>query len=132
MRHATAAVLVREGTVLLARRKPGGSLGGKWEFPGGKLEEDETPEQGLERELREELGIDVLVGDYIGSVDFQNGPNDYRVLSFVVTPLSGEIILHEHEEIRWVPAGELDDFDLADSDRSLLPQIKRHFNLDSV
>lgn len=129
MRQSTAAVLVKEGTVLLARRKLGGSLGGKWEFPGGKLEANETPEQGLERELREELGIDVLVGDYIGSADFQNGPNEYRLLSFVVTLLSGEIIPHEHEKIKWVPVGELDRFDLADSDRSLLPHIKRHLNL---
>ena len=129
MRHVTAAVLVKEGTVLLARRKPGGSLGGKWEFPGGKLEAGETPEQGLERELREELGIDVLVGGYVGSVDFKNGPHEYRLLGFVVTPLSGQIILHEHEEIKWIPVGELDHFDLADSDRSLLPQIKRHLNL---
>ena len=129
MRHVTAAVLVKERTVLLARRKPGGSLGGKWEFPGGKLEAGETPEQGLERELREELGIEVLVGDYIGSVDFQNGPNDYKLLAFVVTLLSGQIIPYEHEEIKWVPAGELDHFDLADSDRSLLPHIQRHLSL---
>ncbi len=121
--------MVKEGTVLLARRKPGGSLGGKWEFPGGKLEAGEAPEQGLERELREELGIDVLVGDYVGSVDFQNGTNEYRLMGFVVTLFSGPIIPHEHEEIRWIPAGELDHFDLADSDRSLLPQIKRHLNL---
>jgi 8-oxo-dGTP diphosphatase len=129
MRHVTAAVLVKEGNVLLARRKLGGSLGGKWEFPGGKLEADETPEQGLKRELREELGIEVLIGNYVGSVDFKNGPNDYRVLSFIVTLLSGAITPHEHEEIRWVPAGELDHFDLADSDRSLLPQIKRRLNI---
>ncbi len=126
MRHVTAAVLIKEGNLLLAKRKPGGSQGGKWEFPGGKLDEGESPEKGLQRELREELGIEVRVGDYIGSIDFHNGPYHYRLLSFAVAPLSDEIALHEHEEVRWVAVEGIDRFDLADSDRSILPQIKRY------
>jgi 8-oxo-dGTP diphosphatase len=125
MREVTAAVIERGGTVLLCRRKPGGSLGGKWELPGGKLEPDETPEQGLVRELREELGIEVRVGEFIGSADFRNGPSEYRVLTYLVQLVSGVPRAREHEELRWVSSDELDLYDLPDSDRSLMPQIKK-------
>lgn len=60
-----AGVLFREGRLMLCRRPEGKELAGKWEFPGGKLEEGESPEQALERELREELAIDVRVGRVI-------------------------------------------------------------------
>jgi 8-oxo-dGTP diphosphatase len=125
MQDVLAAVIVREGSVLLAKRKPGGALGGKWEFPGGKLEEGESPEDGLRRELVEELGIEAEIGDFIATTTFNNGPKEYRLLAYFAVHRSGRIRALEHDELRWVNPRDLSSFDLADSDRKLLPQITK-------
>ncbi len=124
MQIVTSAVIVRGGKVLLARRGPGGALGGKWEFPGGKLEDDEHPEDGLKRELMEELAMEVRVDTLIGTTEFSNGPKRYALRTYRVTPLTHTPTACEHEEIRWVPVDELERYDLADSDRSMLPRIR--------
>jgi len=123
MHIVTSAVILRERKVLLAKRGPGGALGGKWEFPGGKLEVDENPEDGLKRELMEELAMEVRVEKLIGTTEFSNGPKRYSLRTYLVTPLTRTPIAHEHDEIRWVPIDELERYDLADSDRSMLPRI---------
>ena len=125
MRDVAAAIIYNEGRVLVARRKAGGDLAGKWEFPGGKLEVGETPEAALSRELLEELALaETPIGPFIGSSTFRKNGTLYRLLAYRVDTLSGTPQLIEHEEIRWAAPEELDRFDLADSDRSLLPQIK--------
>ena len=125
MQIVTSAVIERDGVVLIARRQPGGRLGGKWEFPGGKLEDGESQEQGLKRELDEELGLEVRVDGLIGTTEFRNGPKRYRLFTYRVTPLGDPPIAREHAELRWVPIEEIDRYDLADSDRSMLSRIKR-------
>jgi 8-oxo-dGTP diphosphatase len=97
----TAAVLEKDGMVLIARRKRGDRLADKWEFPGGKLEKGETPESCLRRELQEELGIELLA---------------YRVIY-----LSGDFQLHDHEEIRWVSPADLASHDFSAAD---IPIVK--------
>lgn len=67
MKQVTAAVIEKDGRVLIAQRKTGDALAGKWEFPGGKLEPGETPEACLRRELREEFGVETEIGDFICS-----------------------------------------------------------------
>jgi 8-oxo-dGTP diphosphatase len=119
----TAAIIEKAGAILLARRKEGGSMGGKWELPGGKLEPGESPADGLERELREELGVDAQVGELMGTTTFRNGPKTYRLLAYrvSVSPTTPQAL--EHAELRWVEPTELASYDLADSDRSLLRKI---------
>ena len=65
MKQVTAAIIIRDGKVLLTRRKQGESLAGFWEFPGGKIEKGETPQECLERELKEELGLNTCAGDLL-------------------------------------------------------------------
>ncbi len=112
----TAAVLEKDGRVLIARRKRGDRLGEKWEFPGGKLEEDETPEECLRREMREEFGIDVSVGAFVGRSlhAYPHGEIDLR--AYRVRHLSGKFTLHDHEEIRWVELSELPSYDFSAAD----------------
>jgi len=124
MRYVTAAIMVRDAQILLGRRKPGGMIGGKWEFPGGKLEAGERPEDGIRREIREELGIAVRVGDFLGSSRFKSGPRSFELLAYLVTPLSNAYTLAEHDEIRWVPLEELTTYDLPESDMDLIPLIR--------
>jgi 8-oxo-dGTP diphosphatase len=125
MRDVTAAVIYQNGRVLVARRKAGGDLSGKWEFPGGKIEPGETPETALRRELQEELNLEeARIGPFIGSSRFQKNGASYRLLAYRVFAESETLQLLEHEEIRWVVPGQLKNYDMPDSDRALLPQIR--------
>ena len=71
MRQVSGACLEKDGKILIARRKTGDNLAGKWEFPGGKLEPGETPEACLKRELKEEFGVETRIGEFICASKFE-------------------------------------------------------------
>lgn len=123
MRKVTAAIMEENGKVFIAKRKGGRHLSGKWEFPGGKMENGETPEEALRRELDEELGIVVEVGELLCSVRFTVGSAEYELLAFRATRVSGEPILREHEDARWVAPSGLFSYDLANSDRKVAESV---------
>jgi 8-oxo-dGTP diphosphatase len=129
MQKVTAAVIVRNGKYLIARRQAGGSLSKKWEFPGGKVEPGETPEQGLVREIKEEFDIKIKAGDFIGSHKFKNEDKEYELMAFFAEILSGTITLTVHDEIRWVMVHEFDYFDFAESDKSIIKILKTTGNI---
>ena len=89
-RVVTAAIIPREDCVLLARRSPGEKLAGSWEFPGGKVEAGETPEGSLARELLEELGIEVRIGDRVAESSYEYEHGTFRVIAYLVDWISGE------------------------------------------
>lgn len=124
MKKVTAAVILSEGRVLIARRGPGGPSAGKWEFPGGTIEPGETPEQCLGRELREELGIEARVGALIAGGRSGAGGSEIELLVFRVDSFQGPLALSAHEDVRWVDPAELSRFDLAEADARLLPRIE--------
>lgn len=111
-----AAVIGQDDSVLVARRAEGQHLAGKWEFPGGKIEKDELPEECLRRELKEELGVMVAVGDYIGESVYHYPGKRVRLLAYHVKLLSLEIVLTVHDRIDWVKIGDLAAMDLAEAD----------------
>jgi 8-oxo-dGTP diphosphatase len=121
--RVTAGIIENGGRLLIARRKPGKHMGGKWEFPGGKIEPGESPEQSLVRELDEELALRVEVGELLCVVPYRGGGVELELMVYHVTRLDGEPVLREHEEIRWVFPGELASFDLADSDRKAVERL---------
>ncbi len=123
MQRVTAAIMEENGRIFIAKRGPGKHLAGKWEFPGGKIEPGETPEQSLVRELAEELGIRVLVGEFLCSVRYRNDTVNLELLAFRVTGRSGKPVLREHQESRWVAPSELLSFDLAESDRKIVERL---------
>ena len=112
----TAAVIERDGAVLLARRREGKAQAGYWEFPGGKLEPGESPEACLERELREELGIETRVGARVGTNVHRYETIEVELVAYRVTYLGGDFTLVDHDEIRWVPRAELLSMRLAPAD----------------
>ena len=116
----TAAVIVKDGKVLAARRAPGKHLEGYWEFPGGKLEPSETPESCLERELSEEFDIQSAVGVFMAESLYDYGTKVVRLLAFEVEHISGEFNLTDHDEIRWLAADELFSVDWAPADIPLV------------
>lgn len=105
-----AVIWNEQGQILIDRRRPDGLLGGLWEFPGGKLEPDETIEACIQREIQEEIGIDIEVGEQLMTID--HAYTHYRVTLNVhhCRYISGEPRPIECEEVRWVRADELDQF----------------------
>lgn len=119
----TAAVIWREGKVLLARRPANGLLGGLWEFPGGKLEAGETLESCLEREIHEELGVQIRVGEPLGI--FKHAYTHFKVTlhAFRCDLLVGEPTPMEASELAWVLPLELSDYAMGKIDRQISRQL---------
>ena len=90
-----------QGRVLACRRPAGGHLAGMWEFPGGKVEEGESPAEALARELQEELGVEVAVGEALPPVNWDYGRGAFRLLPLRCRIVRGEVVLHEHSACRW-------------------------------
>ena len=116
------AALVRDGRVLASRRTEPPRLAGMWEFPGGKVEDGESDEQALLRELREELEVEASVGVRLGG-DLLIG--DTAVLRVYLCRLvSGEPALVDHDEHRWLAHHELDDVAWLPVDLPLLDELR--------
>ena len=120
MTRVTAAVIERDGRVLIARRKSGDRFGGVWEFPGGKLEPGETPEAGLRREIDEELGMSIGIGPGLGSFPYVSPAWSIELIAFRAVWTTGTMILREHDEVRWVAPGELASYAFAEPDRPIV------------
>jgi len=118
----TAAIIVNDGKVFAARRKPGIHLAGFWEFPGGKLEEGETPEQCLARELQEEFTITTRVGAFVGESVFDYGTKVVRLMAYQVEHLAGDFELIDHDQLRWLALDELSSVEWAPADVPLVEQ----------
>jgi 8-oxo-dGTP diphosphatase len=121
--RVTAAIIEEGGRVFVARRGPGRHLSGKWEFPGGKVEPGETPQQALERELAEELGIACEVGEFLCAASYDGPAHALELLAFRVRRGPGAIELREHVEARWVAPEELAGLDLPESDRLVVERL---------
>lgn len=109
-----AAVIRRGGLYLLAKRPASKRHGGLWEFPGGKLKPGEGWLEGARRELREELGVDVVA---VGEVLYRRlDPGSEFDIVFVEVEIEGEPVALEHEQVRWVGASEMNAMELAPAD----------------
>lgn len=128
--NVVGAILIKDGKILCAQRGPDKSLPHLWEFPGGKIEEGETPQMALKRELQEELKIKVEVDDEIyDSVSYEY---DFGVvnLSTIISYLKqGEPILTEHTAIKWLKPNEIMQLDWAPAD---IPTVKKLSQIELV
>ena len=115
------AALLRDGRVLASRRTGPPSLAGLWEFPGGKVEPGETDEQALVRELREELGVEAVVGERLGA-DVPVG--DALVLRVYLCTAVGEPSLVDHDAHRWLGVADLDDVPWIPVDAPLVEALR--------
>lgn len=123
----SAGVLINgEGHVLLAQRPPGKNLEGKWEFPGGKLEAGEGPEDALVRELDEELGIKVRSDDLEPLTFASHRYDRFHLLMpvFLCRHWLGEIVAKEHTALAWVQVQDMLKYPLAPADIPLVPVLR--------
>ena len=123
--NVTAAVLLKDDRFLAAKRSDGKHLAGHWEFPGGKIEAGETPEQCLKRELKEEFTIETEIGEFVAESIFDYGDKRIRLLAYKVKHVSGEFQLIDHDEIRWLPIEELDSLKWAPADIPIIEALKQ-------
>lgn len=118
-------VIEREGKFLLAQRKEEGIHGGCWEFPGGKIEEGESPEEALRRELTEELGIEIEGEELVLNFPFQGRGLNLWFLVYRARWKKGLIKLRDHEQFKWLGLEEINDYHLAEPDFLILQQVKK-------
>ena len=123
MKQVTAAVLEKDGKILIAQRRATDALGGKWEFPGGKLEAGETPEEGLRRELREEFSVEAEVGAFVCASRFEYKHLHIELLAYRCRHLSGEFKLNDHAALAWVRPAELRAYDFAPADLPVIEEL---------
>lgn len=114
--EVVAAVFYREDEVLACKRAPGKSAAGKWEFPGGKIDDDETPEHALAREIREELGISISVDGLVDRTVTPVGDLDIDLACYLVSSAEQPTRSVDHDELRWVPVQTLPSLDWATPD----------------
>ncbi len=123
MEKVTAGVIEKDGKILIAKRKSGKCIGAKWEFPGGKLEQGETLEECLKRELKEELNFDVEVKEFIASSPFSCNDKKIELMAYRVVYLSGELTLCDHDEIKWLNPAELSDYEFTLPDVLIVKKV---------
>lgn len=127
-KRSIAGIAAQNGRILVAKRKEGGAIGLRWEFPGGKVEEGERDEEALRREFEEELGILVIPLRLIGCSRFMSPSGERDLAAWLVSlPDSDALELREHSHIAWIAIDELGSLDLAGSDRALLPLLEREY-----
>ena len=124
--NVVGAVIVRDGAILCAQRGPG-SLPGMWEFPGGKVEPGEAPQSALQREIDEELLCDVAVGAHVATTTHEYDFGVVTLTTYYCDLLSGEPVLTEHAEVRWLAPADLFSLEWAPADVPAVEQIRADF-----
>ena len=125
-KYIAAAIIEKNGKFLIAQRAKQDTLFGLWEFPGGKVEGDETLQECLVRELHEELDIYAHVGEYFCTSTFLHNDTVYDMCVFKVYSYDGEIKLNEHSALAWVTAAELSDYTYPDPDLPIIELLQQN------
>jgi 8-oxo-dGTP diphosphatase len=122
--NSVAGIAREGGRYFIARRIPGGAMGGKWEFPGGKAEEGESDAEALVREYAEEFAVPVRVGELLGSASFVHKGQRRILNAYRIDFLKTSFRLNEHTEWRWAALEEMEKLDFVDSDRKLFAALE--------
>ncbi len=120
-----AAIIKDKNRLLIAKRHSKDPLAGKWEFPGGKLEAGETPEECLVREIREELRVDVEIGSFYDDSVYGAKDQAIHLLFYWSEVINGEVTPVVHDEIKWITINELAEFDFAPADIPIVKRLER-------
>lgn len=119
----TAGIIKKDNQVLIGKRKYKDKFGGMWEFPGGKLEKSELPEDCLIREFKEELDIDLIKFSHLMSYVHESTAIKLIVHAFIIDSFSGQFKLTDHESIQWVDIKSLPNFNLLEADINIIKKL---------
>lgn len=120
-----AAIIIHENKIFATQRGYGEFKDG-WEFPGGKIEPGETPQEALEREIKEELDIEIEVKDFLETVEYDYPEFHLSMDCFFCSIRSGELVLKEHEAAKWLTVETLDSVDWLPADQGLVEGIREY------
>lgn len=109
--------------IIFATQRGYGEFKGGWEFPGGKIEDGETPKEALKREIREELDIEIAVGEMLDTIEYDYSTFHLSMDCFWCEIVSGDLVLKEHEDARWLTKEELDEVEWLPADITLIDNI---------
>ena len=123
--RVVAAIIIHEDKIFATQRGYGEFKDG-WEFPGGKIEPGETPHEALVREIKEELGIEIEVKDFLETVEFDYPKFHLSMDCFFCTIRSGELVLKEHEAAKWLTAETLESVEWLPADKGLIEGIREY------
>ena len=123
--EVSAALIFRRGKLLITQRHAAAHLGGLWEFPGGKCEPGETFEQCLAREIREELGVEISVGDLFEEISHRYPEKSVRLKFFICKLLAGAPPPLDCADVKWVTKAELAGFEFPAADLQLLAKLAK-------
>ena len=119
------AAVIRNGDKIFATQRGYGNYKDFWEFPGGKIEDDETPQYALKREIREELDTEITVGELIDTVEYDYQEFHLNMKCYWAKVAEGELTLKEHKDSKWLSADELYSVEWLPSDLALLNLVER-------
>ncbi|HMK21048.1 MAG TPA: (deoxy)nucleoside triphosphate pyrophosphohydrolase [Terriglobales bacterium] len=124
MKHVVAALIVRDGRILVCQRTRHQTMPLKWEFPGGKIEEGEQPRNALQRELEEELGVNAIIGDEVARLrhEYRRG-NAVELRFFVVREYAGELENRIFRDMQWAYPAQLPSYDFLEADLKLVSDL---------
>ena len=105
-------------------------MGNRWEFPGGKVDSGESDQEARAREYLEEFGVEIAVGDFLGSAVFESRGARHQLRAYRVFFSTDNLTLSEHTQWRWASLEEIEELDFVDSDRKLLPALKNRLRAD--
>ena len=125
--HVVGAIIVNNDKILCAQRGPTKSLSYKWEFPGGKVEKGETPEEALQREIREEMQCNIKVGQQVEHTVYEYDFGIVHLTTFYCELIDGVPKLTEHASIKWLRPQELNSLDWAQADIPAVEKIMSDF-----
>lgn len=126
MINVVAAVITDDNNrILITQRNLKKSQGGLWEFPGGKIENAETKEEAIIREIKEELDVNIKVDQYIDEKVFNYPEKDINLIAIKCSIISGKILLKEHEDAKWVTSSELVNYNFAPADEFIVNTLSK-------
>ena len=115
-----AAIIIKDDKFFIAQRNRNKHMGLSWEFPGGKVEKDETFEIALKREIKEELNIEINIKNKLCEENYQDDKINVKLHYFICSHISGEVYLNEHEDSAWVSKNEFKNYSFAEGDSDII------------